>query len=635
MNSTKLMAILIIELMLFFPLAAAFSLSEPMVQVNANSAAINWTTPVPADSEIQYGKTTGKDLRKNGAELILYHNLILENLEEFTKYYYKVVSKDENGTLASYPAVGSGQELSFITPDLTPPPKVQSLVLVNATAYTVEMEWGHVEVIDFDRYEIFRDGELVKDITSTSYIDTELLPGMPYEYKVRAVDDYENSGDFSDIIFINTIGEDKTPPVISNIRLSVLSETGATIAWDTDENSNSKIYYSPDETLGEEESKSDLVKEHGISINGLVDGWHYYYKVESCDARGNCMESSVDDFVAGSDYEPPFIEANVPEYYNEVGLDFDVETEAYADVKVYVNDLISRSSNAGENGEVHFDNIILKSILPVNLVKVEAVDAAGNSASQEFNVYLDFEAPELVIQTNVSEVIKQGSFSIQGYVTEQSTVSFYVEQEPFSFSSPGKVNGLFLEKVEDGFIEFSWNKSTANDLDEYLIYREDVGLIGIAGTELFIDTNVIAGETYTYWVSALDYDCLEGEYSSELIVKTLEEQGFPKEFEGIGNAPVEDLEQVVPECRQKIPILQIETSGSFNEQLSLREGNNKLIIVAEDIYGNSVNVSYDSLYDSQPPVFNSINLGAISPSYNQQVRVSGNLSEPCLLEVYV
>ncbi|MCK5789036.1 MAG: fibronectin type III domain-containing protein, partial [Chlamydiia bacterium] len=406
-----------------------------------------------------------------------------------------------------------------------------------------------------------------------------------------------------------------------------LASTSATMLWDTDENSNSKLHYGPEETMEFTEEVGEMVQTHSVSINGLVDGWHYYYKVESCDERGNCAESSVDDFVAGSDYEPPFITTNIPEYYNEIGLDFDVETEAFADVKVYVSDILSRSSNAGDDGEVHFDNIMLKSILPVNVVKVEAIDAAENSAFEEYNVYLDFEAPELVIQTNVSEVIKQGSFSVQGYVNEQSTVSFYIEQEPFSFNAPGKVEGLYLEPIDIGFIEFSWNRSDSNDFDEYLVYREDVGLIGIAPTELFTDTNIVAGQTYNYWVSALDYDCLEGEYSDKLIVKALE---------AVESAEVEEeIEPVVPECRQKKPILQIETSGSFNEQLSLREGNNKLIIVAEDIYGNSVNVSYDSLYDSLPPTFNSINLDQISPSYNQQITISGNLSEPCTLVVSV
>lgn len=75
---------------------------------------------------------------------------------------------------------------------------------------------------------------------------------------------------------------DVSAPVISNIVVSNISDTSATITWDTNENGNSQVYYGLTDTV-EIGSVSDLnmKQAHSIELVGLQQGTLHYFKVRS------------------------------------------------------------------------------------------------------------------------------------------------------------------------------------------------------------------------------------------------------------------------------------------------------------------------------------------------------------------
>ncbi len=81
--------------------------------------------------------------------------------------------------------------------------------------------------------------------------------------------------------------EDVTPPVISNVQATNITDSSAMITWTTDEASNSVVNYGTTTGLGSTASDSTMVTSHSITLSGLQPETTYYYEVQSTDWAGN------------------------------------------------------------------------------------------------------------------------------------------------------------------------------------------------------------------------------------------------------------------------------------------------------------------------------------------------------------
>jgi glucose/arabinose dehydrogenase/PKD repeat protein len=174
--------------------------------VQSNSATVTWTTNEAADSQVEYGQTTGYGSATGVAPaLITAHSLGITGLQSSTLYHYRVKSRDAAGNLATSP------DLTFTTPapDTTPP------VITNVTASakpnrTVTVTWTTNE----------RSTSQVQYGTSTSYgtltpIDTSLVTShsvkftpaqrrVLYHYRVISTDAAGNTAVSPDFTFTST-----------------------------------------------------------------------------------------------------------------------------------------------------------------------------------------------------------------------------------------------------------------------------------------------------------------------------------------------------------------------------------------------------------------------------------------------
>jgi outer membrane lipoprotein-sorting protein len=81
---------------------------------------------------------------------------------------------------------------------------------------------------------------------------------------------------------------DKTPPVISAVSASSITETGAVITWTTDEDSTSQVEYGTTSAYGSTTTLNEnLVTSHSATLSELTSGTTYHYRVKSKDASGN------------------------------------------------------------------------------------------------------------------------------------------------------------------------------------------------------------------------------------------------------------------------------------------------------------------------------------------------------------
>ncbi|MFN7141148.1 MAG: family 10 glycosylhydrolase, partial [Limisphaerales bacterium] len=80
---------------------------------------------------------------------------------------------------------------------------------------------------------------------------------------------------------------DTTPPVISGVSSSLITDTTARITWTTDEASSSVVNYGLTTSYGSTTSAPGMVTSHTVNLSGLTPSTTYQYRVRSSDSANN------------------------------------------------------------------------------------------------------------------------------------------------------------------------------------------------------------------------------------------------------------------------------------------------------------------------------------------------------------
>jgi Leucine-rich repeat (LRR) protein len=106
---------------------------------------------------------------------------------------------------------------------------------------------------------------------------------------------------------------DKTPPVISEISASDITQTGAVITWTTDEPATSQVEYGLTTGYGSTATSplDALVTSHSISLSSLDENTTYHYRVKSKDASGNEAVSEDHTFTTSKVFPDASLEAAI------------------------------------------------------------------------------------------------------------------------------------------------------------------------------------------------------------------------------------------------------------------------------------------------------------------------------------
>jgi Bacterial Ig-like domain/Purple acid Phosphatase, N-terminal domain/Glycosyl hydrolases family 16 len=106
---------------------------------------------------------------------------------------------------------------------------------------------------------------------------TRTIKGREYAFFDAAAGSYEA-----------TYAVDDTAPTIANVGHQVASDGTATVTWDTNEPSSSRVDFGTDpSSLTASVSNSTLVGAHSVQLTGLSSSTTYYYRVTSADAAAN------------------------------------------------------------------------------------------------------------------------------------------------------------------------------------------------------------------------------------------------------------------------------------------------------------------------------------------------------------
>ncbi len=139
-------------------------------------------------------------------------------------------------------------------------------------------------------------------VTQHSQTLTGLTPSTPYHYRVRSVDANGLELISADYTFTTIAsGTDTTAPTVLTLTATVVSSTGAQIAWTLSETATGQVEYGPTTGLGSvtPAETSFVYSSHSQSIDNLTAGT-WYYRVVGADASGNAYTSATQSFTFGT-----------------------------------------------------------------------------------------------------------------------------------------------------------------------------------------------------------------------------------------------------------------------------------------------------------------------------------------------
>ncbi len=287
----------------YYSFTTTNSATAPVIQGGASpvstlvfttSVTINWTTDTLSDSAIAYGTTSGDyTLSASDATDTITHSLTLDSLASNTKYYFTVSSTDVNGNKTT----SSEENFTTLTPPDVTPPVLSSVAAGSLTLTGATVTWTTDEAsngtVDYGTTNSYGSvAGSATDFTATSHAValTGLANGTTYHFRVNSTDASGNTSSSADDTFTTTA--DTTAPTISSAN-ALANQTGAYVAWDTDEAANSEVDYGT--TLSYGSSATALTTygaTHAIEISGLASNTAYDYRIVTADAAGNSSTST-------------------------------------------------------------------------------------------------------------------------------------------------------------------------------------------------------------------------------------------------------------------------------------------------------------------------------------------------------
>jgi Fibronectin type III domain. len=126
------------------------------------------------------------------------------------------------------------------------------LKVTKLTGMEAEVEWvASYDNVKVKSYEVYRDGDKVGKMSSTSYKLKQLIPGKSYVISVRAFDMSGNISGFSNSIKITTTKDLEAPSTPTGLKVKSVKGTSVALTWN--------------------ESEDDIkVKGYRIYCNGLM-----------------------------------------------------------------------------------------------------------------------------------------------------------------------------------------------------------------------------------------------------------------------------------------------------------------------------------------------------------------------------
>ena len=135
-----------------------------------------------------------------------------------------------------------------------------------------------------------------------------LASGTTYHYQVVSTNAGNQTTMSPDFSFTTTGNASNPGPVISNVNVTGITTTSATINWTTDQASSSQVAYGTTTSYGSTSPQNNsLVTSHTVTLTGLTPGTTYDFDVSSVNSAVISTTSANSTFSTTSVAGPPVI----------------------------------------------------------------------------------------------------------------------------------------------------------------------------------------------------------------------------------------------------------------------------------------------------------------------------------------
>lgn len=288
-----------------------------------SSSVISWDTDMNATSKVYFGTSTPLDLEiaetiSDNAR-VREHSMSLSDLEANTTYYFVVESSLNAEQSNKDKHASSSVEMSFTTlaeadVEDTTAPVLSDFNVSDITVDGAVVNWETNEDASSKVYfgtEANLDLEVAMTASVEGFVSdhsvslADLEADTTYYVVVESADEAGNVSISAEQSFKTLAEEDTSAPVIAEVSIASLNSTSATISWETNEDSTSRVYFGTEASLDLEVAASvssdENVTSHSIVLADLGAGTTYYFVIESEDAFGNSARSSEASFITLSE----------------------------------------------------------------------------------------------------------------------------------------------------------------------------------------------------------------------------------------------------------------------------------------------------------------------------------------------
>jgi hypothetical protein len=267
--------------------------------VTASGAVILWETDEPADSFAEFGITQNYGTTAADGSFRLEHSLPLSGLRPDTLYHFRVRSADPSGNAATGAGLTFRTQRNATAPDRTAP-AISGVEVTGVSDTRAVVIWRTDELAngEVDYGTTMAYGLRASDpayVTAHSIVLEGLRPSTEYHLRVKSTDVWGNGPSAgADFRFTTASGPDRTAPAVSEVKVLLVTTSGATISWRTDEPGNSLVEYGPDVSYGRSQTSRLFVLNHTVELSNLAPGTTYHFRVSSTDPAGNPSGAGAD-----------------------------------------------------------------------------------------------------------------------------------------------------------------------------------------------------------------------------------------------------------------------------------------------------------------------------------------------------
>jgi hypothetical protein len=281
-------------------------------------------------------------------------------------------------------------------PDTTPPVITSGPIAFEITTSSAKVGWRTDElsdsVVEYGTSSSY--GMTATDSAlATSHVLTlsDLDASTTYHYRVSSTDEAGNTVTSGDETFSTNAVGDITPPEISDINVTDIGTSSATITWTTNEPADSEIEYGLDDSYGSSASSSDLATSHSVTLTGLDPDTEYHFRVKSRDGSGNLSVSGGSTFntEAEADTTPPEISAISADDVSTSSATITWTTNEPADSEVEygLNTSYGQSASSSSLVTSHSIGLLGLSADTEHHFRVKSKDEAGNLSISGDNTF--------------------------------------------------------------------------------------------------------------------------------------------------------------------------------------------------------------------------------------------------------